>query len=165
LDSCLETDRLILRPVKASDAGFLQDALSDPVHMRFTASTTDFASSQGYFRSLEQHWQRHGFGAWAMVHRQTSEILGWGGLILDEDEPGWGPELVYFMVPSHTGHGYAFELGNAATVFGFETLGLDKICAFAKQDNHPSRRLLGKLGFHKVRFVASLDRDYFERLP
>ena len=165
MDSRIETERLILRPVKASDADSLHDALSDQDHMRFTASTSDFASSQSYFRSLEQHWRRHGFGAWTLVHRQTSETLGWGGLILDEDEPGWGPELVYFLVPSFTGNGYAREMGQTAISFGFETLGLDKICAFAKRDNHPSQRLLGKLGFRKVRFVTSLERDYFERLP
>ncbi|GGX43038.1 hypothetical protein GCM10007392_07150 [Saccharospirillum salsuginis] len=84
---------------------------------------------------------------------------------MDEDEPGWGPELVYFLAPSFTGKGYAYEMAKAATVWGFETLGLDKICAFAKQDNRPSQRLLVKLGFRKVRFVASLKRDYFERLP
>ncbi len=96
----------------------------------------------------ERHWERHGFGMWLMRDRETSEMVGRGGLQstayvreLDEVEVGWS------VVPERWGEGLATELACASVDTAFGPLDLEQIVAFTLPDNLGSRRVMEKAGF------------------
>jgi RimJ/RimL family protein N-acetyltransferase len=97
------------------------------------------------------HWQRHGFGLWALLDRDTGTFLGRGGLQhttvtgRDEIEVGWS------IVPERWGEGLATELAHTSVKAAFETLGLDELIAYTRRDNLASRRVMEKSGFRYER--------------
>ena len=89
--------------------------------------------------------------------------MGWGGLYEDPFDPGWGNEIGYAFHPSAWGRGYATELVTASLQIADRVLEMPEVKAFAKPENHASRRVLEKTGFALVRFVPQLDRLLYRR--
>lgn len=155
-------ERLKLRKICESDTAALHEILSDKQHMKHTFSTSTLEESKSHFQMLSKQWEELGYGAWCITKRDSGSPIGWGGVIVDDEEPGWGPELVYFLHPSETGKGYASEIGRRAIKFAFEDLQFEKLAAFAMKENKASCGLLEKLGFRYVKYVDSLSRNYYE---
>jgi ribosomal-protein-alanine N-acetyltransferase len=88
-------------------------------------------------------------GRWAVLRRATGEFMGWAGLKLVA-----GPvngqhdfyDLGYRFRPQHWGQGYGYEAAQAWLNYGFATLALPRICAYAEVHNAGSRRILEKIG-------------------
>jgi ribosomal-protein-alanine N-acetyltransferase len=90
------------------------------------------------------HQRRHGFSVWAVVEKESGEVVGHCGLQhLDE-----GPEIEvgWALLPSRWGRGYATEAARAALAYGFGELGLHEIVAVTRPDNLRSQRVMQKLG-------------------
>jgi [ribosomal protein S5]-alanine N-acetyltransferase len=104
-----------------------------------------------------EHWDAHGFGYWMFLDRETGAPVGRGGLShahvggRDEVEVGWA------VMPERWRQGYATELGAASVRFAFDVLGLPDLVAYTLPGNHPSRRVMEKLGFTYEREVVHAD--------
>jgi ribosomal-protein-alanine N-acetyltransferase len=149
----VETARLILRPVEEGDAGAFQQAVyGDP-------DVLEFMPGSGIPRSLHQtqnvvdyfidHWERFGYGVWAVIEQATGDLIGQCGLnfVPDLQET----EVLYALAKSVWGQGYATEAAHAAIHYGFDKLPLDKLIALVAHGNTGSIRVLEKLGmtYHK----------------
>ncbi|WP_428240135.1 GNAT family N-acetyltransferase [Gynuella sp.] len=73
-----------------------------------------------------------------------------GRIVIDENDPGWGPELIDYISPTQVGKGYASEVAKFACHFAFNSAKLESICAFAHPENIASNRILKKVGFQKI---------------
>lgn len=104
-----------------------------------TLSRTD---SERALRSIAAHWEKHGFGRWAVVYMETADLIGYGGL----RSYGEHAELLYLLDKSYWGRGLATEVANACLKFGFEVEQFDHIVAMVKPDNLASRHVLEKIG-------------------
>jgi RimJ/RimL family protein N-acetyltransferase len=147
----IETTRLRLRKFTLCDLDSLSIVRADPDVMRYIGS--------GKPDSLEQvriilnkflaHWEQHGFGRWAVVYKETNELIGWCGLSYLEDTGE--VEIGYGIAKSCWGKGLISEAAAACIKFGFEELGLDRIVAVAWPDNVASRRIMDKLEMKYIR--------------
>lgn len=116
---------------------------------------------------FENHFDRYGFGLWAVERLSDGRFLGFTGLvhvafacpIENEVEIGW-------RLARHAwGQGYALEAASAAITFGFDRLSLGQIVAMTINANARSQRLMGKLGMTRA---PELDFDHprvFEGSP
>ena len=68
------------------------------------------------------------------------------------DAPG-SAELGYLVGKPFWGRGIATSAAKAVTVYGFETLGLDRIFARVKKSNAASTRVLEKAGYQRQEVV------------
>jgi len=102
-----------------------------------------------------------GFGPWVATANESGEIIGWGGLSVDPDEPEWGLEVSYAFTPGVWGKGYATELVQASLAYAFGPLSAREVHAFAKPDNPASLRVLEKCGFSHLRFEPRLQRNHY----
>jgi ribosomal-protein-alanine N-acetyltransferase len=93
---------------------------------------------------VHAHWQRHGFGTWAVEDRDTRVFLGHVGLRFVEEVGE--TEVLYAFARDAWGRGIATEAAGAAVRFGFEHGGLQRIVAFAVPENRASTRVMEKLG-------------------
>ena len=91
------------------------------------------------------HWQEHGFGRWVLRADQqpvgTVKLAAWEGRGRAEVELG------YALLPEFWGRGYAVEAGAGALRHASASLGLREVVAFALPGNHPSLRVMERLGF------------------
>src|SRR5437870_3332158 len=140
----IETERLLLRRFRPDDLDELAKLFADPDVMRYVGNgqPIDRTEAERALRSIINHWERHGFGRWAVVDKQSNEFIGFGGLRSLFDTP----EVVYHFSKENWGKGLATELARASLRFGFDDRGFDRIVAVAKPENRASIHVMQKLG-------------------
>ena len=159
----LETPRLLLRPMRPSDADAFFAFGGDPDAMRYTHCHTSLRECRRRLAAFEWQRRKRGYAPWAVIAKTDGQLVGWGGVYLDPFDPGWGPELGYSFHPGAWGQGFATELARACLEWADQVLGLPAVSAFAHPDNTASRRVLDKVGFVPVRAVPEMDRVLYRR--
>jgi RimJ/RimL family protein N-acetyltransferase len=153
----IETDRLLLRQFKMDDLDELAELFADPLVVKYLGSgePVSRAETETALRSMIAHWERHGFGRWAAVHKPAGGLVGYGGLRSFHGEP----ELVYLLGRDHWRRGLATEMALACLRFGYEELGFERIIAMAKTQNVRSHRVLEKAGlrFERAANIYGMD--------
>ena len=159
----LETDRLLLRPMRPSDTEAFFAFGGDPDATRYTHRHTSLRECRRRLAAFE--WQRRklGYAPWAVVAKPDGRLVGWGGVYVDPFDAQWGPELGYSFHPDAWGRGLATELSSACLEWADGVLGLPAVSAFAHPENSASRRVLDKVGFVLVRAVPEMDRILYRR--
>ena len=147
----IKTNRLNLRTFKRGDLDDYATIMSDPEVGKW------FLKGDGYTReeakeSLDkilEHWDKHGFGIWAIINRENDVLIGRCGLNLIAETSE--VEVDFALARNFWGRGYATEAAKAALTYGFRTLDLDRIIALAKPDNIASRRVIEKIGMRYIK--------------
>jgi RimJ/RimL family protein N-acetyltransferase len=142
------TDRCVLRLLRPEDAEPLQRLYGDPEAMQYVgsdgAARTPEQTAAGVGR-LIGHQQRNGFSLWAVVERESGEVIGVAGLVLVE-MTGPEVEVVYEFEPSAWGRGIATEVGRACLDLAFGPLGMERVVALSYPENRASVRVMQKIG-------------------
>ncbi len=150
----IETDRLRLRSFTPDDVEALHRVVySDPAVMVFLPGRAPrpLQRTEEVIEFLLDHWQRHGFGAWAVEGRADGVLLGQAGLqhLPDSQEV----ELFYAIGSPYWGQGYATEAGRASLRYGFEEIKLRRVVGLVAPDNEAAERVLRKLGMRYERMA------------
>lgn len=156
----IETERLRLRMLRDSDLDDLAALFADPDVMRYVGNgqPTDRAEAEKALASIIAHWEREGFGRWAIEDKHTNEFLGYGGL-----RSLFGmPEVVYHFAKRHWGKGLATEMARAALNFGFNVKGFDRVVAVAKPGNTASVHVMEKIGMHFEKRTSYYDIEVIQ---
>jgi RimJ/RimL family protein N-acetyltransferase len=156
----IETERLLIRPMRPEDAEELHAVYADPVAMRCIPSgvSDSLEATRGRVARFAEHQATHGFSLWAVVEKAGGRVVGDCGLLLVE----WrGPdvEVAYRFRRSAWGHGYATEAARACVRFGLDVLGLDRVIAVTDPDHHASRRVMEKIGLTYRGMACLFGRD------
>ena len=153
----IETDRLLLRMIRADDLDHLAALLADPDVVKYVGDGKPAGRDEAEraLESIIKHWGTHGFGRWAVIEKRSGEFIGFGGL-----RSLFGtPEVVYHLAKAHWGKGYASELAHASLRFGFEVRGHDRIVAITKPLNAASIHVMNKLGMRFEKNARYYDID------
>jgi RimJ/RimL family protein N-acetyltransferase len=143
----LETARLRLRAWRDDDLEPLARLNADPLAMRHMGrGPLDLDETGRQLERFRAHWEKHGFGLWAIEDRETGAFLGRTGVSYHAVWPE-DPEVGWFLDPSVWGRGLATEAGEASARYAFEVLGAPRIVSICTPENGASRRVMEKLGF------------------
>jgi RimJ/RimL family protein N-acetyltransferase len=151
----LETERLILRWLNTDDAAFILRLVNEPSWLKYIGDkgVRTLQDAENYIRNGPvEMYGRLGFGLYLVELRDGSGPLGICGLIKRESLEH--VDLGFAFLSNFWHNGYAYEAANAAMAYGKNVLGLSRIVAIVSRDNHPSSKLLEKLGFRFERTVA-----------
>ncbi len=96
--------------------------------------------------SIQEHWDKYGFGQWAVFEKTSKVVIGICGLHHSED----GIEISYMFFPAFWGKGRGRESVFASLNYGFNVLKLDRIIAITQDANSPSCRLLDSIGMKHI---------------
>ena len=148
----IETERLILTPEEASDAGWFAELLN-------TRGTGTFTVADALERIAAQtkSIETTGIGVLVLRKRPDGEALGYTGIIIGRGSLA-EPELAYELLPRARGHGYATEAAGAVLDAAFET-GRRRIWATIGSSNAPSLRVAEKLGFRRDHSTLKGDEE------
>jgi RimJ/RimL family protein N-acetyltransferase len=140
----LETERLRLRPLRASDFADYAALHADPEVMRHVGGTWDRGRSWRHLAFLMGHWLVAGSGMWAVELRETGAFAGKIGFA---EPDGWpGCELAWYLARRFWGLGYATEGARAALGFAFTGLKKDRVVNLIEPGNLASIRVAERLG-------------------
>lgn len=147
-DPVLVTERLILRPWRDEDLAPFAAMNADAEVMRHFPATLSRAESDAMVGRAREHLATRGFGNWAVEVPGVTPFAGFIGLNVPRFEAHFMPcvEIGWRLARESWGKGYATEGARAALTFGFDTLKLPQIVSFTAVDNHPSRRVMARLG-------------------
>ena len=147
----LTTARLRLRLWRDEDLEPYAALNADPRVREFFPSVQTYQESADSMQSIRDHWQRRGFGLWAVEAIGRAPFIGFIGLSVPSFDAPFMPcvELGYRLAFEHWGHGYATEGSRAAIRFGFATIGLPEIVAMTTVGNERSRRVMERLGMKR----------------
>ncbi len=143
----LETDRLILRELRETDAPFILGLLNEPSFLAFIGDkgVRDLDGARTYIRTGPlASYAAHGFGLYLTVRREDDEPIGICG-ILKRDTLDH-PDIGFAFRPAFWRQGYCSEAARATLAFGRRDLGLRRIVAVTSVDNVGSRKVLEKIG-------------------
>ena len=147
----LRTPRLRLREFVEEDWAGMLAYQSDPRYLRFYQWTerteADVRAFVGLFLSWQAEAPRLKFQL-AITLKERGCLIGNSGLRLARAGARQG-ELGYELSPAYWGQGYATEAAGAMMGFGFEALGLHRICAYTVAENLASQRVMEKLKMHR----------------
>jgi RimJ/RimL family protein N-acetyltransferase len=117
----------------------------------FFPSVLTYQESAELMESIREHFQRRGYGLWAVDVIGGAPFIGFIGLSVPAFDAPFTPcvELGYRLAFEHWGHGYATEGSRAALTFGFATIGLLEIVAMTAAGNERSRRVMERLGMRR----------------
>jgi RimJ/RimL family protein N-acetyltransferase len=146
----LSTQRLLLRPWRASDREPFAAMNADPVVMACFPASLPRAESDALADRLQADIQARGWGFWAVESIGEHPFVGFVGLSVPEGLPCCPCiEIGWRLAQAHWGMGYATEAARAALRFGFEALGLHEIVAFTAAGNRRSRAVMERIGMQR----------------
>jgi RimJ/RimL family protein N-acetyltransferase len=148
----IETERLVLRRWRMSDAEPFAAINADPAVMRWIGGGRVLGRglSDDLIARFEKEWEERGFGLWAVGSRAEPEaLLGFCGLTVPMFLPAVLPavEVGWRLARAAWGRGYATEAARAALAYGFgAAVGMEEIIAIVDPSNARSLRVAEKLG-------------------
>jgi ribosomal-protein-alanine N-acetyltransferase len=147
----IETDRLLIRDVRASDAGAFHSYMQHEDYWRdlpIEPPTAEFVEGL-VTRCIHDQAQnpRTNFFM-AAIDKSSDSLIGEAILRIPsirwrQGEIGWG------VSAGRSGHGIATEIGKAMLRYGFNSVGLHRIFAQCRIENFASRRIMAKLGMRE----------------
>lgn len=144
----LETERLILRPLRESDTAAYAEMLADPDVAHFLTADQQPLAAQDSWRQVAMllgHWALRGFGMWAVAERERPDVfLGRLGPYHPEGWPDF--EIGWALARPAWGRGYATEGGAAAMRYAFEVLKRPRVISLIDPANTRSIAVAERLG-------------------
>ena len=143
----LETDRLILRGMRVSDAEDMYVYAKRPSVTQYLTWNphTDPAETREYLTYVGQRYRTGDFYDWAVVDKESGRMIGTCGFT-SFNCPHDCAEIGYVLNPDYQGRGLATEAVRRVLEFGFDELGLHRIEAHFMEGNNASRRLMERVG-------------------
>lgn len=149
-ETILETPRLRLRRLEEGDFPALCAILQDAETMAaYEGPFTDEEARQW----LENQWRRYredGFGLWAVLLRETGEMIGQCGVTLQDWEGRRVPEVGYLFQRAHWHQGYATEAAAACRDHAFGPLGFSGVYSIIRDSNTASQKVAVRCGMRRV---------------
>ena len=144
----IATPRLRLRPWRDEDLPAFAAVNADPRVTEFLPGPIDRDASDARAARIRDHFDRHGFGLWAVEVPGVADFVGFVGLSVPGFEAHFTPcvEVGWRLAHAHWGRGYATEAARAAIDFGFRRLALHEIVSFTVPDNRRSRAVMERIG-------------------
>jgi RimJ/RimL family protein N-acetyltransferase len=142
------TERLYLRRWQRSDRALFAKLNADPRVVEFLRGPMSRQESDASVDRIENHFEQHGFGLWAVEIPGITPFAGFIGLSIPRFDAHFMPcvEIGWRLDAEHWNRGYATEGARAALEFGFTSLQLKEILSFTTAANVRSRRVMEKLG-------------------
>jgi ribosomal-protein-alanine N-acetyltransferase len=144
----LRTDRLVMRRWRDGDREPFAALNADPVVMEHFPALLTREQSDTMVDVIEQGFDRHQFGLWALEVADTGEFIGFTGLSVVRFDAPFAPavEVGWRLAQPYWGHGYASEAARRAIANGFDDFGLAEIVSFTYVNNVRSRAVMERIG-------------------
>ena len=136
-----ETERLYLREMNQSDFDSLCKILQDEETMIAYEGAFSDSEVQEWLDRQISRYQKWGFGLWAVILKQTNEMIGQCGLTMQPWKDKEVFEIGYLFERAYWHKGYAIESAMACKKYAFEILKADEVCSIIRDTNIASQNV------------------------
>ena len=137
----LETERLYFRRMNQNDFKSLCKILQDEKTMYAYEGAFSDGEVQEWLDRQISRYEKWGFGLWAMVLKETDEMIGQCGLTMQPWKEEEVLEVGYLLQRNYWHKGYATEAARACKKYAFEILNAKEVCSIIRDTNAASQNL------------------------
>lgn len=161
----IETARLYLREMNQNDIPALCKILQDPQTMYAYEGAFSDLEVQNWLDKQLAHYQRWGFGLWAMVLKDNDEMIGQCGLTMQPWKNEEVLEIGYLLQRQYWHKGYATEAASACKQYAFERLHAQEVCSIIRDTNFASQNVAIRNGMkrmdRRIKSYRGVDMPHF----
>lgn len=161
----LETERLNLREIDQSDFRALCNILQDPNAMYAYEGAFSDEEVQEWLDRQILRYKKWGFGLWAVILKETGEMIGQCGLTMQPWKDGEVLEIGYLFNRAFWHKGYATEAAKACKRYAFEVLKAEEVCSIIRDTNISSQKVALRNGMTKkdslVKHYKGVDMPHY----
>ena len=137
----LETERLYLREIQQTDFSALAEILQDEETMlAYEGAFTNEEVQQWLNRQLKRY-QDDGFGLWAVLLKETNQMIGQCGLSMQDANGKQVLEIGYLLNRAYWHKGYASEAAIACKEYAFTKLNANEVFSIIRDTNTASQKV------------------------
>jgi ribosomal-protein-alanine N-acetyltransferase len=142
------TPRLLLRRWRRCDLDPFARINADPQVMEHLVEPLTRERSDALVERTEASFERNGYGLWAVEVRETGELAGFTGLVLQTFAAPFTPavEVGWRLAVSAWGRGYATEAAAACLDHAFGALSMQEVVSMTSPRNTRSVAVMQRLG-------------------
>jgi len=146
----LETERLILREYTPDDFDALYAIVGDAETMKHFPKPYDERGTKYWISWSQQHYAEHGFGFWAVILKETGELIGNCGLTMQIIDGESLPEIGYHFRRDCWNRGYAKEAAAGVRDWAFANTEYPALYSYMTKGNEASVRTAAAVGMKKT---------------
>ena len=147
----LETERLILREYTMDDFDDLYEILSDEETMKHYPKPFDEEKVRYWINWNITNYKTFGFGLWAVVLKDTNEMIGDCGITMQIIDGEIKPEIGYHINKKYQRRGYATEAARKCRDYIFQNTPFNIIYSYMKYTNIGSYSVAIKNGMKLIK--------------
>ena len=147
----LETERLILREYTMDDFDDLYEILSDEETMKHYPKPFDEEKVRYWINWNITNYATFGFGLWAVVLKDTNEMIGDCGITMQIIDGEIKPEIGYHINKKYQRRGYATEAARKCRDYIFKNTSFNIIYSYMKYTNIGSYSVAIKNGMKLIK--------------
>ena len=161
----LETERLYLREMNQADFNSLCNILQDEDTMyAYEGAFSDNEVQEWLDRQIARY-QKLNFGLWAVILKETDEMIGQCGLTMQPWKETEVLEIGYLFNRVYWHKGYATEAAKACKKYAFETLKADEVCSIIRNTNIASQNVAIRNGMKRkdtwTKYYRGVDMPHY----
>lgn len=145
----LKTPRLDLRELTKDDFESLCVMLYDPEVMYAYAHAFDEFEAHDWLDRQLDRYEYYGFGLWAVILRDTGELIGQCGLTMQNCNGDEVLEVGYLFSKAYWHNGYATEAAQACRDYAFDVLGANEVYSIIRDNNYASQNVAKRNGMRE----------------
>lgn len=153
----LETERLVLRKMSQSDFGSLCRILQDDEVMYAYEGAFSDEEVQSWLDKQLKRYSDDGFGLYAVILKETGEMIGQCGLTIQEFKDKKVLEVGYLFQKAFWHKGYAAEAAIACKQYAFDVLKAQEVYSIIRDNNTASQNVAKRNG---MTIVDSFVKQY-----
>lgn len=161
----LETKRLYLREMEQSDYNALCKILQDEKTMYAYEHGFNDVEVQEWLDRQRKRYRNDGFGLWAVILKETEEMIGQCGLTIQDCAGKQVVEIGYLLQRAFWHKGYAIESAIACKNYAFNHLMLDEVYSIIRDTNIASQQVAKRNGMTKkgefVKHYYGIDMPHY----
>ena len=162
-DPQLETPRLNLRLMQASDIDDLLHIFGDPkVMASFGVATFNRGQMERWIEGNLDHQNQHGYGLFSVIIKSEGLLIGDCGLEHMEVNGVQATELGYDFRSDYWNQGLATEAASAVRDYAFGVLKLSSLISLIRVGNMASKRVAEKIGMQCVDEITRYEVTYWK---
>lgn len=144
-----ETKRCIIRELTVEDIDALYEIYAEPSITEFMEPLFPNKQDEIEYQKayIERVYEFYEYGMWALIHKETGELIGRAGISNRELKGFIELELGYMIAVPYQRQGYGFEVCSEIIRYAKDKFGFDTIHCFIQKNNIASIKLAEKLGF------------------
>lgn len=146
----LETERLYLREMNQADFNSLCKILQDEETMYAYEGAFSDTEVQEWLDRQICRYQTWSFGLWAVVLKETNEMIGQCGLTMQPWKEEEVLEIGYLFERQYWHNGYATEAAIACKKYAFEILKAEEVCSIIRDTNTASQKVAVRNGMTRT---------------